>query len=1716
MAKKVASVKQTGGGGFSFENKVTAYFLSCMLRDKSPLDPELGTITRIDFQVRVDGWFLDDILLTLNLNEQTHLCAFSVKSNQQFLSNSAPIEFVSIVWEQFLHEGTQKFDRENDFLGLITIPLNQTLSENLNSLMQKARMQDSAGLPTKLQELGYVNDLERDLFKSFACPEKFASTHGVTEAQIGELLKHIKFLEFDFERDNSIYKIKAIENCRDALTSTSLDEALFLWETLQVIADENRIKGGYFDLAKLVKRLKFRYRLKNYPDYDTDWKSLIAHTQSNLLSIPHKIGNKVIIDRGEEIRQIEEAFSSNVAIAVMAPSGYGKTVTAKFFGEKKLDCNEKAIWINAINFNCEGISTFKTKLHLKHSFEEILISITDNHVYLIIDGIDQIFSDYAFQNLCLILNQIGLNNKESPYKLLITCKPEDWDRVQTKLAHFNVPVIEWNVINLEISDQKLNTVFETFPELKRLKFKPHLRTLLFKPKILDILATKLSIGRKIDTSKWVGESDLIEWFWESEIKKPQKAMIRERFIQLVGEKQADNLEFGIPITEFSVSDLEPENDLEKDQILKEKEGRIYFYHEIYGDWARQKILISNERRLSEYLELKINSPIWLRALRLYGMYILEKGDLTKWHSMFDDFGTDDINTIQKDVLLESVIFTADPSPVLEFLWPDLAATEGRLLRRLLGRFLHSATIPNPRMLKMAKEQGLSVGKASTILRIPYWPYWLPILEFLHEHSNDVIKYAHEEIGQIAYTWLRLGQTNWPLRRETAELALDNATAVFNLQHENYLIIDKDIEKIVYTAALAAIEEIPERVETFALTACSRNSITKQRLENKLYEIEIDDKAKQTPWPDGPSKRVNSAFQDICLQTNALNRVIEKNPRLAREIILALLIKEPQNNSQSVEDYFRKDISIKNVNSWYPYLYYHGPFLFFLNTQPEEGLELILRLVNFATKRWDEERKKEGDNSARVVINLQDDRRELIGDYDVYFWYRDNIRCPGSVVVALMALEKWMYDKIEARDESIKEIMENILSNLESVALVGVLNAVGCKDPSLFIEGTIKSLIAVPEFHNWERTYDREYKTLWKTSWDSITSLVDKCSTEMAIKWHTLPHRDHGVHEISELLFLNEPHMRNFFENTRIKWLERFEEMNDEDEMKHFLQELIALYDIQNLSKERDNENKKTWEYNKPYKETAKIENSSDAEDSFNLSTTLIKCSNILIKGQVLSEEELEGLWQDAKRISNFTSSNSNEEVEINRYIIYELIAIFFENNHWIEKYPDRNEWCIKKILSILSDPPEPVKYDNLVSIYKFSWANLYVRIIPKIWASNPESQKLRQYIAILAMDSDYKIIETLFRESSKYRKTLGDNLKQLQHFIHLWSVAKTRLRSDSNFDISIWIEEEFTSFTNGSMTKEIPKWEKIEFKVPFNRGKPKGEGKTRNRLVPGLDLNLIKSAYNWLLSLDDAINENERLEWINFWKENLQYTLRILGNDIGDDEEIEGDPSSWDKWVFCHISIVILELKPSECPRDFWEPVLNLGVTGRDWVKNFLNYWFYNGIQKRDRSNTFLTQWSSMIDYALSSPKWNLEKDFRSREIWCNLIGLDDVVRDLWTAEQKYLIKQMHNQYKRWAEKNLSRTYCSSEFISFIQMPGAEDLVLDGLIWLDEVATDGFWNNQEIQKKLPPLLEMVWTSYQSRIRRKKEYFESFKNLLKGLVETQNPYAMELQDRISLE
>jgi ATPase family associated with various cellular activities (AAA) len=472
MAKEIATPKVTAGGGFSFEDKTVAYLLACLLDDKPPLDSNLGTIELLDFQVRVDGWHLDDVVITLNANGTRRRCAMSVKSNQQFTKDAAPGEFVTAAWEIFLDPGRMNFDRTHDLLGIATAPLDAEFHSQLHELLSWARAQRSGDLPGRVAEKGYGNNLKRSLLKSFACPAGLAAAQGRTNAGTGEMLKCVQHVTFDFELVPSNDLARAISLCREALRSGELLEAEKLWDALCGIARDNRPVSGSIDITRLLDLVRGRFHLKSYPQFGSDWGRIAEYTKDNIVRISDLIGGKAALVRGAEETALKS--SDSVFTALIGPSGCGKTVLAKKVVQLASE-NQATFWINAASLDTPDFRAFESNLNLQHSLADLFAACPVASAILVIDGLDRQFNDSVFENAATLVEKLGVTRGNSPWRVILPSQPEEWNRVYQLLTKANLRV-KWSTFNLP-EPLDLKPVWEVFPKLRPLSLRPELSAL---------------------------------------------------------------------------------------------------------------------------------------------------------------------------------------------------------------------------------------------------------------------------------------------------------------------------------------------------------------------------------------------------------------------------------------------------------------------------------------------------------------------------------------------------------------------------------------------------------------------------------------------------------------------------------------------------------------------------------------------------------------------------------------------------------------------------------------------------------------------------------------------------------------------------------------------------------------------------------------------------------------------------------------------------------------------------------------------------------------------------------------------------------------------------------------------------------------------------------------------------------------------------------------
>jgi hypothetical protein len=408
----------------------------------------------------------------------------------------------------------------------------------------------------------------------------------------------------------------------------------------------------------------------------------------------------------------------------------------------------------------------------------------------------------------------------------------------------------------------------------------------------------------------------------------------------------------------------------------------------------------------------------------------------------------------------------------------------------------------------------------------------------------------------------------------------------------------------------------------------------------------------------------------------------------------------------------------------------------------------------------------------------------------------------------------------------------------------------------------------------------------------------------------------------------------------------------------------------------------------------------------------------------------------------------------------------------------------------------------------------------------PDHPILRQSIIRLALNYHYETVKTLFSSAAIYRNSLGDNFKQLQHFIFQWAVIRWKRdyahaeEEEINFNFEDWLQQEVEIFVQGRTPAFVPLLAELVNGYTLTRLATVGASRRESKYSPDFDLLLVQAAYAWLPELEQATNEAERLEWIIFWKSALGCLVHMYGGTTEDEEEIRIEPFwDWDEWVIKRIIPLILQLHLAENPRDFWEPILSLGRRAKFLVTRFLDKWLIYGLQSEPASEAFFRVWRRMIEFVFSSPHWS-RHSFYLEEAQYNLMGFGDsiIFLELWKETQNPTIGKMRDLYQLWASEHLNNSRCAVKFMIFLKQPAAEEILLDGLIWLEQGtnrANQWFWQERNIQDCLVSLLEQSWRCHEPKIRQRQETFNAFKNLLKKLADFQNPLALEIQQRIAL-
>jgi hypothetical protein len=1669
-------IKNLSGAGFAFEDRVGAWAAAAMLAGRPALDPELGPPTRIDFQRDADGWRLDDLILTFD----SASCCASVKSYPQIAAGRASKDFVSRAWEELLGTSGSGFDPDHDLVAMVTAPVDAHDRQHVQELIRLARARAPEELNEPIATGQLVGADKKTIWDSFALPSGLAGVDSEAEtnrvsSSPGELLRRLRLVEADFEHSPSALLEQALGWCSQALVDPS--EASALWESLLAVVSEHRTAGGTITGELIVARVRERFALRDHPDYQRDLRILDGLSQRNMEQVRDRLPGDLHIDRPALLTGLDQACADASLIAIVGPSGCGKTAIAKAWAASRED--ESVVWLRA-----EQIGTITGPGGgLNHSLLATL-SAARRPTWVIVDGLDRSFSDNADSAVAELVTALE-DGPTLPFALILTSQQQEWARIAERLAARDA-IADWRLVAGEsFSDQEIAVVLNAHPKLRDVAYRGRLSGVLRNPKVLDAILRAMLAGSLEQSVQLSGEeSQFAAWFYERLACGTGRGRAsRGALVMRLAEQQGDRLQSLTPLAELDPAGLDHLDDLDRDGVCDQSDGQVRFTHDLYGDWIRQQLLIAHDSDRAEYVGGRLTSPLWHRAVRLYALSLLDADDAGAWSREMRRLGGDELGQLH-DLFLEAALFAAEPRPALERIWPLLTEDQGRLLRRLLDRFLHVATVPHPEAVEAisAVEGDLATHAAAT-QRIPHWPLWLPLLQTISDHAEDALHLASDLVARITDLWLRFTPDGLPLRDQAAAIAIANARAHL----ANDARAEEEAQARIWRAMLAAVSE--RRDDVAELSSALAPSGAEADSSNAIG-------AGSARRP-----RLNRAFAEVCLDSDALHPVIAADPALASEILLGVLAPRPPRTGFGMPG---DELGIVNPVGWFIPLWTRGPFLAFLRAAPADAVAFTLRLLDAATQSWAQTRG-DHDRVVELAIPAGDDFIRVRGDQQTLLWYRGESHVPSPLACALMALEKWLYDEIDAGHD-VGPVVSELLNGTGSVAVIGLLIAVGCREPRLFA-GPLLTLLAVPELYLW----DTQAK-LHRPQHLLIGLFREHAEfRRLAEEWFLLEHRERRLESLAQLLMLTSEPVASLLDEELPKWGDRASAEGEPAALRF----LIARLDRANWSQVADEDGELRWEFDAP--EDLRAESDATAAELDERAFWMMfpgQCRQILDGELELPAEKLETFWEE---ISPRVTETAPLDVTSDGVITTDdarcgfAAVLITRHRQWLSRHPEREEFCVGALLHAAAVERERRWFDDARNGTAWSWDAFCAEALPLVWAEQPRDPRFRQAIARLAFSLSYETIRRLFAACGSVRDKLGDDFGRLQHlavdaarFRRAAEVA--RARGPAWAPDRAAMEERIGQFLERTLDPEVPEWAALA--VP-----PEGSRQSWGEL----DTGYLQAAYAWMPPIDQARDAVERAAWVAHWRESvIELVERVRRNHDRTEDEFDGGPQQDDLDLLRALPVRIIEMTAEEA-RPVWEPVLELGAIAPVWVDSYLSTWFIVGMQEEPAPEGYLAKWEEMLDYVESESARGIpQRRFLSTELNHLLLGLSGISIELWTAEHAHVAARLARHYERWAQANLSRRDDAARFASFLRRDGAAPLLSNGLVWLAAADTPpSSWHRDDLyEDAVGSLLDAVARHRQEITRSTGPEGDAYRTLLARLADRQVPIARELISRMS--
>lgn len=709
---KIISTFLTGGGGFSYEDHIGAFYLSFLLKDGVIYGLENYKIEKISFQQKNQGNPLDDFVIEGSNRIQTAKLSLQAKHNINFGDNP---EFVTVIKNCAFLFNKPDFKKTSDKFGIVI----GILSKNIDHHYKKTyEIANNSSDYTEFFNL--INNQSQTVKTFFKNIKNIIQTVNInTDKDIWEFFKSFEILYIGHSEPSYAQSL-TINNINDLVQDPIKSQSIF--DSLLTIANAFRLNGSSLTKSSLIEKLikKGISISSNISSQQSqDYNKIQTFSNSSLNFIKQDI-NGVIADRSQLINEIIKDFEDSDLIILQGNEGVGKSAILKKMAEHYKDTKNTIVLsdklLNSFDGAWQGLANH---IHLESNIDSLLhhLILTGKDIYIFIDGIDlinknekQLIILELIQNLNRIKKSVDFS-----YKVIVTKRLNSniqWFENDIKLDDKIFKTIDFKTEENQVFLKKL-----TIPDIKKLS--PLFSNLFF----LGIL-TQIE-KEKIPNTEW----EIAQLWWNKYITSTD---IKQSLIDL-GNKL---IKYPNVWQKFDSNSSVKDELVQCSILIRNQYEDYYTKHDIYRDWLLAFVFdreysnfYENFCNLANTLDI-ININYYLKSFSLFASSLLINKKYTEWNELYFIYSSEDKNIFLKQALFESVFnITTDRKILYDFL--DSIKDNKNLIENILDYLCSS---------QITIENGFFIN----------YRIWEPFVSWLSIKAKDLNSY--EKIHEIFWRW----------------------------------------------------------------------------------------------------------------------------------------------------------------------------------------------------------------------------------------------------------------------------------------------------------------------------------------------------------------------------------------------------------------------------------------------------------------------------------------------------------------------------------------------------------------------------------------------------------------------------------------------------------------------------------------------------------------------------------------------------------------------------------------------------------------------------------------------------------------------------------------------------------------------------------------------------------------------------------------------------